>query len=494
MKKFCSLFFTAVVTSSSLIGLAPTPVFADSLTPENSSVTTSLGSIGSYQLLAGAALTLGASVIGSEPRDNGVSPIAVAALAQRISAIGEEAAKRIQMLSAEVGGLIFEPGLHATPDGAPMTITSDMTLSGRGTYVFYTPGAFNATAGINVFLTNGARANDIFWVAGGAVTVGASSTLAGTFMSSAAITIGASTILTGNLYATAATTIGASTTVQPLPPLFTLTSESETASIKTLSKGFRIASAGGRIVSFEISPAAPSGMTFDVGTGALSGTPTNTQVATSYAITGTNVSGSHSQYFSLTVLDCETGGVCYKGDIGPGGGTVFYVDAVGFNCGVLNSSTGSPTGGACHYLEAAPTTGTNAWTDMRYAWSDNITISLRTSSSTAIGAGFANTMAMIAQSSTASQAGTISRSYRGPHHLTDWYLSSSSEMTQLFLSRTMVGGFVGSGSVIYWTSSECLIGSCVGDATPRDWAQNFSGNQGPNLRRFLNYVRPIRAF
>jgi hypothetical protein len=495
MKKFFSFFFTIVVISSSLNGLALTPVFADPPIPENSPVTTSLGPIGSLQLLAGAALTLGASVIGSEPLDNGVSPTAVAALAQKISAVREEAAQRIQMPSAEIGGLTFGPGLHATPDGAPMTLTSDMTLNGRGTYVFYTPGAFNTTAGINVFLQRGALANDIFWVAEGAVTVGANGTLAGTFMSSAAITIGASTILTGNLYATAATTIGASTTVQPLPPLFTLSSASETASIKTLSRGLLVASTGGRIASFNISPPAPSGMTFDIGTGSLSGTPTNTQPITLYTITGTNVSGHYSQPFSLTVLDCETGGVCYKGDKGPGGGTVFYVSTTGFNCGVSNSSTGSPTGGACHYLEAAPTTGTNAWTDMMYAWSGNTTNSLRTSSSTAIGAGYANTIAMNVLSSTASMAGTISQSYRGPHSLADWYLGSSSEMTQLYSSRLIVAGFAIANPALYWTSSECLVGSCSSDVTPRELAQNFTvGNQGGNLRRVTNYVRPIRAF
>ena len=47
------------------------------------------------------------------------------------------------------------------------------------------------------------------------------------------------------------------------------------------------------------------------------------------------------------------------GDAGPGGGIIYYVNNAGFSCGASYSSTGSPTGGLCNYLEVAPS-GWNA--------------------------------------------------------------------------------------------------------------------------------------
>ena len=55
------------------------------------------------------------------------------------------------------------------------------------------------------------------------------------------------------------------------------------------------------------------------------------------------------------------------GDTGPGGGIVFYVAASNF------TALYSPCNRTCRYLEAAPTSGTNAWTDIRIAWSGNTT-------------------------------------------------------------------------------------------------------------------------
>jgi hypothetical protein len=52
---------------------------------------------------------------------------------------------------------------------------------------------------------------------------------------------------------------------------------------------------------------------------------------------------------------CAQGGACSVGDVGPGGGTIFYTSA-GFSCGENYSQT-------CKYLEAAPATWFPAATD-----------------------------------------------------------------------------------------------------------------------------------
>jgi hypothetical protein len=173
------------------------------------------------------------------------------------------------------------------------------------------------------------------------------------------------------------------------------------------------------------------------------------------------------------------------GDIGPGGGIVFYKDANGFNCGPLFSSTGSPNDGKCNYLEAAPTTGTNAWTDADFAWSGNTEDEVGTTSD-AIGSGYFNSTQIVEQIPSGGipdRAATISRAYRGPNDKRDWYLPSVNELYELWLQRTIVGA----AGFTWWSSTEsglnyarCLF---------------FENGFPPSLSKTQNAtVRPIRAF
>lgn len=187
---------------------------------------------------------------------------------------------------------------------------------------------------------------------------------------------------------------------------------------------------------------------------------------------------------AVAVTTCAQGGVCTVGEIGPGGGIVFYVALTPF------TATGAPCGTNCYYLEAAPTSGTNAWTDAAYEWSGNINTSIGTTG-TAIGTGYANTLAIVSQSgggSTASRAGTISRAYRGPNNLSDWYLPSKDELAELW-NRKAISGLVPVSGRYFWTSSEAL--SCcawVNKFDASNTINDFAKNSGSV------YVRPIRAF
>ena len=84
-------------------------------------------------------------------------------------------------------------------------------------------------------------------------------------------------------------------------PSFTLSTSSQSVTQNSAITTVTISSTGGTISSYAISPAAPAGLTFNTSTGQLSGTPTATQGATTYTITGTNAGGSASQTFTLTV-------------------------------------------------------------------------------------------------------------------------------------------------------------------------------------------------
>jgi uncharacterized protein YccT (UPF0319 family) len=218
--------------------------------------------------------------------------------------------------------------------------------------------------------------------------------------------------------------------------------------------------------------------------GLITVTGLTTGTAYTFTVTATNAAGtsvaSAASAAVTPALSCATGGACAVGDTGPGGGKVFYVQAAGgtFSCGATLAST-------CKYLEAAPTTGTNAWTDATYVWSGNTTVAIgATAQGTAVGSGYKNTEAMVNQNSTASRAGTIARAYRGPNNLSDWYLPSKDELNELYSQKTTVGGF---SADYYWSSSEIVASGA--------WGQRFSnGNQANGSKTIAIYVRPVRAF
>ena len=270
-------------------------------------------------------------------------------------------------------------------------------------------------------------------------------------------------------------------TVTVAAPAFTLSSASESKTVNTAITGYTISSTGGAIASYAISPAAPAGLTFNTTTGLLSGTPTTVAGATAYTITATNASGSATQTFTLTV----TAVVYTVGQTGPGGGKIFYVAATPFACGPTMSSS-------CTYLEAAPTSGTSAWTDVNRTWSTgaNQSVSVPNANGTAIGTGYKNSLAIVAQAGNVatSSAAVAARGYGGPNNLTDWYLPSKDELNQLYLQRTTVGGFVAD---FYWASSE------YNTEAANAWVQGFSdGLQGFGGKGHPGglYVRPVRAF
>jgi hypothetical protein len=205
---------------------------------------------------------------------------------------------------------------------------------------------------------------------------------------------------------------------------------------------------------------------------------------------------------TTVALTCATGGTCDKGEIGPGGGVVFYVSASNF------TSTGSTCNTSCRYLEAAPTdqsTGIvwattdemcyntdgsnngNCRTTSVYSGSSSVRDSSRAASE-AIGMGMANTenfagrLAGYPQNSTNFAAG-IARTYVR-NGKTDWHLPSKEELILLYSERVRVGGF-STGN--YWSSSEHAEGSA--------WYQNFSSGSYPAAGKESSYfVRVVRAF
>ena len=237
------------------------------------------------------------------------------------------------------------------------------------------------------------------------------------------------------------------------------------------------------------------------GTVTWSGSPTTFAAATTYTATvtltaddGYTLTGVSENFFTVagatSVTHSANSGVITAvfpatefyaiGGTGPGGGTIFYIAETDFNCGPSLTLS-------CRYLEAAPITGSTAWTDAGYQWSGNVSTSVNGALQTGIGTGYSNTLAIVAQSSTAERAATKAQSYRGPNNLSDWYLPSQNELYQMLGIVPLDGR--------YWTSTQ--YNGAAGNARLYIFNISISPNTaslGGGSKTQLNKVRPIRAF
>ena len=164
------------------------------------------------------------------------------------------------------------------------------------------------------------------------------------------------------------------------------------------------------------------------------------------------------------------------GDVGPGGGIVFYVD--------LTRPAGS------QYFEAACAGWQNncdgATADPRAEWGCYGT-PITGADGLVIGTGEQNTTAIVNGCTDAGIAADLADDY-SHNTLDDWFLPSLDELNQMYTNlhsaSTPLGGFSSDG---YWSSSD-YVGY---DA----WAQGFNyGSQGNVTKYYPGNVRPVRAF
>jgi hypothetical protein len=309
-------------------------------------------------------------------------------------------------------------------------------------------------------------------------------------------------------------------------PVIALSATTETVNQNVAMNGYTVTSSGGTVASYSLTGTLPAGLSFSTTTGRITGTPTAAQTATTYTITATNTSGSTTATFTLTVASCASGGECFVGNTGPGGGIVFYVSADPF------TSTGSDCNTTCKYLEAAPadqSTGIVWATTAAFCYlnasnegaSDcqaNSIYSLAAGqdasriASRAIGKGMANTNQIYARvsngggaggASTSTYAAGIAYAYANSGKI-DWHLPSLGELNELCkYARTQTTGNTATACAVtgplrtsfsaadYWSSSELIpsfaqyqkFGSGITDVDPKNATVN-----GPF------YVRPVRAF
>ena len=157
------------------------------------------------------------------------------------------------------------------------------------------------------------------------------------------------------------------------------------------------------------------------------------------------------------------------GDIGDeyGGGIIAYILQFG-DPGYVEGET--------HGIIAAASDQSNSVIWGCYGTTIGIT-------STALGAGAANTAAIVASCVTAGIAARLCNELELNGHI-DWYLPSKDELNKLYQNKDIIGGFsVGN----YWSSSEY--------SSYYAWSQFFyTGVQYDNDKNYHRNVRAVRAF
>jgi hypothetical protein len=117
------------------------------------------------------------------------------------------------------GGMTLTPGVYTCTVTIDIATATSLTLNGAGVYVFRTTQGINQASGTQVLLTNGAVAENVFWVPALTVnivgTVGATTKMAGVILAKTNITVGANATVNGRLLAQTAVTLNQATITQP---------------------------------------------------------------------------------------------------------------------------------------------------------------------------------------------------------------------------------------------------------------------------------------
>jgi hypothetical protein len=114
-------------------------------------------------------------------------------------------------LASEIGGITFFPGIYTTPGAVNIIVTAPLVyLDAEGDedakFVFTIAETLVTGAKSEVILLNGARAENVYWVVGTGVTIGADNAMVGTFITGTAVAMGSESTIVGRVISQTALT------------------------------------------------------------------------------------------------------------------------------------------------------------------------------------------------------------------------------------------------------------------------------------------------
>ena len=119
--------------------------------------------------------------------------------------------------AGEIGGSTLAPGLYNW--GSSVTAASNFTINGAANdvWIFQISGDLSLSSAVNVTLTGGAQAKNIFWQVAGTVTLGTTAHFEGIVLSQTAIILNTGSTINGRLLAQSAIALNQSTVTEPTP-------------------------------------------------------------------------------------------------------------------------------------------------------------------------------------------------------------------------------------------------------------------------------------
>ena len=217
-----------------------------------------------------------------------------------------------------------------------------------------------------------------------------------------------------------------------------------------------------------------------------------------------------STYHAATTVSRSTKRIYSVGEVGPGGGVIFYVDLnIGFRCGENFNDTSGATGGLCNYHEVAPDNWSGSVNDPIIPWAIganatpgldipglvNNTMKWGSIVTDERGRGLQNSNYIVQQNGQCfvvagcTYAAGAARAYAGGGK-SDWYLPSITELRTLYIRKASgaLGKLVFNDSY-YFSSSEVNAGKVYWI-----WLPNGGGDMGQKNEVQVGRSRPIRSF
>jgi len=157
-----------------------------------------------------AAITLGAgyTLAGSQnPNQTSINSRYPAALTALEAAILDGASRTSSQIPTALGGSTLIPGVYSAVPGGFLTLTGTLTLDAQNdpnaVFIIRSDSYLTAAASSSVALINGASPENVFFVVGGYLTLGASASFAGNILATGDVNIGANASVKGRIFSKA---------------------------------------------------------------------------------------------------------------------------------------------------------------------------------------------------------------------------------------------------------------------------------------------------
>jgi hypothetical protein len=130
-------------------------------------------------------------------------------------AAGRPTPDHVELSTGNIGGATLLPGLYKWTSS--VTAPTNLTISGDAddVWIFQISGDLSLSAAVNITLSGGAQAKNIFWQVAGAVNIGTSAHMEGVILSMTGINLGTNASLNGQALAQTAVILDGNTITKP---------------------------------------------------------------------------------------------------------------------------------------------------------------------------------------------------------------------------------------------------------------------------------------